>query len=440
MYSKLPIIVVLVSVLLGFVGMHPSESSLEGRTATTATSATGVSTGATTTGGSTTASTGGSFTSSGNTVYISNLDEKRSADTYAWVSGSPGSWQHLTGRHIAGIKFHSNTWSYGGSPGPHVTSVTHYEAIMAEQGTELGPPTFGGSYSTDTDPHAATVYGGNATAGYDFDLQTSDTGTIPGGRHLKYWLRISETITYDNAPPSSSVSWTEHEFILQKVSCYDASVTTRRTYGQPNKGGELPTDANAPLRFVKYGAWDYHGGVFLGNMPDSVADKSGTARIELFPQGGSTYDQDYALAALSVFDMGKRTAGTVTGAIDTGVYVPSSNGSTTESNVTWDNQLSITPGAVSGGSTYYDTNPYSDVTLTDGNSNDYVIFKLPTSTTAAPNNSLYGLVLAIVSESSTISAGTQCWHYFASKEYQTGQSSFPGTDSVPRVWLIQMVS
>ena len=46
------------------------------------------------------------------------------------------------------------------------------------------------------------------------------------------------------------------------------------------------------------------------------------------------------------------------------------------------------------------------------------------------------LAVATVNESSVVSAGTECWHYFSSAEYSSAAGSFPANDSVPRVWVI----
>jgi len=380
---------------------------------------------------------GGGASVSGSVFYISGLQEHKSASTTGYFSST---WQTLTGRHTAGIECTVIPYTYSGTPPSNVSSYVCNQSVYVEQGTEVSVPS-GTSMGTSTPTAGVTAYGGLVSSGNKFIIQTSDTSTIPSDRHLAYWVKTDVTIHYnDGTPTYNNTSWGRSEYVLAKLTCYDASVDTRRTYGQPNKAGEQPGDPNAPLRSVNFGSWDFKGGVFLGNMPTLGADHSGTARTQLYVQGGSTYSSTYLFAALSLFDEGKPNDSSISGAIDAGIYFPSSsdtNLSVGEGDVTWPTQWqSITPGAVSSTSTDYTQHPYYDITLTDGNSNDYAVFQLTKVGGTKPSMALSNICLAIVDEATTVSYSFQCWHYFASREFQNTSSAFPKNDCAPRVWLI----
>lgn len=355
-------------------------------------------------------------------IGMTGLMEKKSTDSWG---KSGGTWQTLHDRHFAGIKF--QVTQVTGTTTTSNPNIDHFEEIAGawvEDGSELVYPS-GASMGNTTAGGSTNVGGYTVSNGQVFCIGTGSTGPISSGKHIAYWKSLKvKTFYKDATPPSTGTdTWGRVEYLLAKLACTDASVTTRRTYGQPNREGELPADPNAPLRSVNYGPWDFKGGIFVGNM-GSGKDMSGTSRTDLFVAGGSTYDQDYTLAALSVFDKGKPSLSGLSGSLGdgVGVYIPTSTGSLTESTVDWDHQLSINPLAYSSTSTTYNENPFSYVNVTDGNSDDYCIFDLPTSTSAHPNNSLFALALAIVDEANFISAhsSSNYWHYFSSKQYERG--------------------
>jgi hypothetical protein len=70
---------------------------------------------------------------------------------------------------------------------------------------------------------------------------------------------------------------------INRISCADASIDTRRGYGDPDRDGAQVADPNSDLRNLNFGGWIFKGGLFVGNMPRSSGDRSGTARIQLFP-------------------------------------------------------------------------------------------------------------------------------------------------------------
>lgn len=427
MFGRLPLAILGAAFVATLYFSSPNE--LSSSSGTTGVPVTGGSTGA-----STGATTGSGATISGNVIYVEDLPEHVSANTFGYFSGS---WQSLTGRHTAGIQFKSIAFNPG-SVASNIKTYSHTESVLVEQGTEINYPS--GSYGAGSAPGGVSVYGGTVNSGNSFLVQTSDTGTIPSGRHLAYWVRTDVGITYwDSTPSYSNTSWARQEFVLVKLPCYDASIDTRKTYGQANKAGELPADANAPLRHMNFGVWDYKGGLFLGNMPASGKDASGTSRTQLYVQSGSGYVSTYTFASLSMLDLGKPSDSATSGAIDTGIYFPGSSDSnltTGETAVNWDTKWNITAGDPATGTPVdYSLHPFIHKTLTNGNSNDFVSFPLCKLGDTTPSMALSNICVAMVGEQNIIDYGTKCWHYFASREYETG-STFPRSDCAPRVWLI----
>lgn len=435
MHSRVPLYAALFIAVLLTLGFNFPKTGESG-------AATGLGTG-TTTGGSP------PYTESGNHVYVVNISERRSADTKKFVSSA---WTTVSNQHCVGAQFHSESWSNTGGtpPAPHVTGTEYREGIFittdceygyVPSGTTLGAP--GGS------PPVSNMLGAYIGDEVDFVVQTSDSGAVPSGRTLKWYKSTRTTTYYDNQPPVTSYSFAgPYEYELVKLSVDDASLTTRKIYGQPNRDGQLPADPNSPLRHPNYNPWDYKGGIFVGNMPGGDKDGSGTARTAFFVNGASSYTSTYEFAALSVFDMGKPSDAYTSGAIDVGLYLPTTSDpkisgspgsyttSLTDDSVNWDNRWSITPGAVTS-STDYSQHPFSYNTLTNGNSNDYIVFRLTSSAGAIkPATALVGFELALISESSVVGANTKCWHYLSSAEHQDSMAAFPRNDCAPRVWLL----
>jgi hypothetical protein len=212
--------------------------------------------------------------------------------------------------------------------------------------------------------------------------------------------------------------------------CEDASIDTRKTYGQANTEGELPADPNAPLRNMNFGPWFYKGGLFIGAVADGANDASGTARIQLYVDHGDV--TDYDLAAVSLFDMGKPS--NMTGSMTMGLYLPDSGDGhldTTESTVKWDTRWDITPG--SQGTAPWHEHAYRTASLTDGNSDDYVCLRTLLPGTLNTGHTLTGICLAVVDEPEHPSS--TYWHYFASREHEDSDQAFPRNDCAPRVWV-----
>jgi hypothetical protein len=218
---------------------------------------------------------------------------------------------------------------------------------------------------------------------------------------------------------------------LAKLSCGDASVDSRRVYGQPNREGQLPGDANAPLRPMNVGSWIYKGGLFAGNMPSFTNDQSGTARLQLYvPSGGAG---TLRLATLSLFDLGSPST---TNGANLGVYIPSSsdaNLNVAEGSVTWDSRWqSVQPQASPPVNYDYSIAPISTQNLT-GAGGEYRNFYLYRPDSSPPTMAMSRLCVALTDENPNSGPS---WRYFSSKEHQVDHSTFPLTDSAPRVWRL----
>jgi len=416
MYLRLGLLTLFCILLLAVFGAAPQQQQDNG----VGTGTGGVGTG---TGG-----VGSTIPLTTTTYGIVAIDEKRSASSYGYF-GSPPSWQTLTGRHIAGARYMitTTTTQIPTPPGTDITSEEQRSIIEVATGTELGYPSGSNMLDVELFPGSGN-YGGGFLSGSYFDVQTSSTDAIASGNVLEYWIGVYVVYHHaDGSTTNGTVQWCHYKYALMKNDCGDASVTTRKTYGQPNGGSGIPaTDPNAPLRNVKYGGWTYNGGLFVGFMPALGQDASGTARADFFV---TTEDPNYAnspVAGLSLFDMGTPQAGAsgeytgLSGGFDVGLYVSSVPSGLGESSVDWANQLSITP----------DGSYASHISLTDGSSNDYLVFSFPPGSV--------GMALAMVNESNYTSGSSMYWHYFASDGYKgaLGANGFPFDDSEPRVWYL----
>lgn len=420
------IILIIVSSILGF-----------GSVPTTRTGGTGVV--PVTAGGTSTSTGSSSGTYDNTTIVLVNIDEKKSADSYK-RNGS--SVDHLTNRHVVGLDFliHHETGTVSDPLVKHSSTTT---TLYALDGTELrdGSTATAGTVTIPSHTTYNEIGAAVSSGSSHVYVQTSSTGAISGGQSIKFIVYYTFVTEYWNplTPTVTSHGAYYYDYTLQKLSALDASIDTRKTYGQPNKDGELPADPNAPRREVNFGGWKYKGGLFVGNMPEGGKDVSGLARSQLWVQGGSTYASTYDFAALSLFDTGKPLDSGITGALDLGVYIPSSsdtNIGSTDADVTWATAWSITPGTVNTGGSSWTSSAFSGTTLSSTGTDDYVC--LPLSADGGnihPAHCLDWLCLAIQDESTFVSGSSTAWHYFASSEYETG-STFPLNDCAPRVWVV----
>ncbi len=214
---------------------------------------------------------------------------------------------------------------------------------------------------------------------------------------------------------------------VAKLLCYATNIDTRKLYGQPNLDGQITGDANAESSNVNFNGWTFKGGHFVGNMPSSTGDLSGTARIQLYPQGGSV-GANSKIACLSLLHLGAPAS--ATGDLTIAAYFPSGsdpNISTAYSSTVWSN------GWVKANMT-----EISNVTLGTGTGlNEYINWRLNAADLSSLSSSAASkIALAMQTENTA----TQAWRYFATAAYQgLSGMSFPITDSQPRVWLCDRV-
>lgn len=275
-------------------------------------------------------------------------------------------------------------------------------------------------------------------------------------------------------------------YTIHRHDALDASMDTRRGYGDPSRDGGVIADPNSALRNLNFGGWVFRGGLFIGNIAWPYQDKSGTARIQLWPQNTSTVDPaDRVYATASMFDLGGPP--TLTGGDNNpypglevpilGNFVPVStdaNLGQTESTVTWERRWTVydredlTPNILPDGSYIADTGDVIYTVSLGMNQDDdcgpgglYWNFPL-TASYPDPNNSYWAYYftesyqrgVGIITQSESLrqqysddeDAGNNStygatWRYFASREWEADRisesASFPHSDSAPRVWVIE---
>lgn len=259
-------------------------------------------------------------------------------------------------------------------------------------------------------------------------------GTVP--KHLDSWF----TVTYE----------------IQKLSCLDASLDSRVgypnsntanvQYGEGGLGNALPENLN-------FGPSEFRGGLFAGNMfwNGFPRDQSGTARIQLWPQGAPAVE-DVHFASLALFDCGRLKTGETAyvASPHLGLYAPDLSDpqiSQTEGSAVWDTRWTITPRTTpqSPYPTWMDPLDHKQLG-SQTESHEYVSFNVsrfgapyaPPLTAVTPADALQYLCLALYDESQDVLNESNLWAYFASHEYQARfPSIFPENDSAPRVWIVK---
>jgi hypothetical protein len=233
----------------------------------------------------------------------------------------------------------------------------------------------------------------------------------------------------------------------------DAAVDSRKGYGQPNREGQFPADPNAELRNVNFGDWVFKGGMFIGNVPSSSGDRSGTSRFQLFdPLAFSPQDQ-YTIPRMTVatvYQAGKTSA--FSGAMTIGIFAPLTTTSESESDTTWATKWNIVPRASIPSNGTYEQNkdPWRKFTIADGDQpgllsvsmtkvfdaphvvNGNTIYKTTWSTPVFP-----GLCYALHDEQTLVDSNFSAWRYFADKEFEVVNSDLLPTsyrDLAPRYW------
>ncbi|RYG18288.1 hypothetical protein EON82_22815, partial [bacterium] len=133
-----------------------------------------------------------------------------------------------------------------------------------------GLPQMIGGYFARTQKIPSAIYGDGALSG--------KTVTV---------LTVEQTTALDPLPvgcegSGSGFVFTKVVYQIEKYLCEDASVDSRRTFGESNSQGELTPDPNAPATELNFGSWNYKGGLFVGQVYPQY-DRSGAAKVQLYP-------------------------------------------------------------------------------------------------------------------------------------------------------------
>jgi hypothetical protein len=375
--------------------------------------------------GDLTTTTGGSTTSTTTSTSGGGLLE---TGEYTLTTGSTGSTS-TTGLSTGGLS--------GGDPPRsfiHVDEDSQF-GIIPQDSTQVPLP----HVQIDGLPQGM-VY--EIDSGYEVPVQFTSTGVLSGGDvtvTVEYYLPgvADDPGTPGNEYVEARSVFEKVTYTLNKVVCHDASVDSRKTHGQPNLDGQLPGDPNADAKNVNFGDWVWKGGLFAGRVPWTANDYSGTARIQLYPQGATGYVP--RLVALTLFHQGPNSR--FTGDLDLGVFLPSDedeNLETTEGTLTWANKWGIVPQADPADPPDDSVYPVSKRLLT-GSFQDYVNWQLTTVSkqeTKTSSMALQALCLAAHDEEAW-STTHSAWRYFGSREYQAlFPTEFPKNDCAPRLWVV----
>lgn len=259
------------------------------------------------------------------------------------------------------------------------------------------------------------------------------------------------------APPQgTSLNQQEVYYSIDRTDGFeDAAVDSRKGYGQPNREGQFPADANAELRNINFGDWVYKGGMFAGNMPTSGSnDRSGTARFQLWQQTANANNVPRMMVA-TVYQAGKPT--NVNGAMTLGIFAPLPGPDVYigEAATTWANKWNIIPRASipTNGSYEQNKDPWRKFTIGASDEADLLSVSLTKVYDAQVSNGMGGfnnlttwstpifdgLCYALDNEQSQVDSNFTGWRYFASKEFTINpeyRELVPGSfkDFEPRYW------
>ena len=215
--------------------------------------------------------------------------------TYNWqINDAPCYDVYVLGTSEIGVPYQAFTpyTAFGGSPG-YVSSLSYTRYNMI-------------GYSSPAVGYKRIPYG------YKVPIGIGSTSAIAGGAVTV----VINCYKQGDIPLNDVLLFSRYiGFDLSKLPCSDAGIDTRRTFGSPNLAGKLPGDPNVPSAPANFGNYTYHGGLFLGNVPSSTGDHSGTARTQLYVQGSGS--GTFLAAGLSIMDMG--TPPTYTGSTTVGV-------------------------------------------------------------------------------------------------------------------------
>lgn len=272
-------------------------------------------------------------------------------------------------------------------------------------------------------------------------------------------ITVTHALNMATVPPVTSLTHEEVHYDLNRRDGFgDASVTTRKGYGQPNRDGQFPGDPNADFRNLNFGDWIFRGGMFVGNMPNGAGDRSGQARAQLF---APTVPSATAprMTVFTAYQWGRPSG--INGGMTIGLFGIFTGLTQTESTANWENRFDISPRAsVPSGSS---ETPVSDPLLkfnvgsSDGDSllsgSITRVFDVGTPSPTDPNIIGYttyfrtwrlsGLALALHDEETLVNWGWQGWRYIATKEYLPSLPSnhgLPYRDTAPRIWNIYVAN
>lgn len=451
MLLRLPFLALLALVLMTAVGFSPmagggpSSNHLLTTTGVSTGGTTGGSTGTSGTTGATTGSSGGASAYAPGTEYTgSSAYEYKAQSSYVSNGGSTATYSshHVCRLDIAvGSIASTISVTYGGSTytatlnsstSGYFVAIADPNGIGSITGVTSSAYRAGNVVVTGHDsaspPNPTFAHGVDVAVapGTVVPLDLCGTGPLSGSSPQASVTLVQSYSFTDSGGHSHSVTdATYWMFNLNYVKnlCDDASIDTRKQFGQPDSDGHTPGDANGSLRPVNFGSWVYNGGLFVGNIAYFNKDQSEVSRVQLWVNSGGTTGT-YKAGCVSLLDMGFPSRPSVSGELTVGDYVPSTTSSSTESNATWANRFAIDTSSAG----------ISTVTFPSSNTNDYFNWQLGTGGPVSQ------VALAMAGDEAT-GGGVPfsgCWRYFASKEYAADHTSgtFPINDCRPRVWTI----
>lgn len=256
----------------------------------------------------------------------------------------------------------------------------------------------------------------------------NQSGAIPGGELIMAVEAYRPA--YGQNPAQSTFQ--EVEYTITKEECSDASVTTRRGYGDPAiYSGDLPPDPNVGLRNFAFGAWTYKGGLFVGHMDRAeTSDRSGAARVQLTTGAEHEF---LRLATLSILDMGRPPD--VEAPITVGAYPypdEEPNADVEESEMRWTNKWDLDLGSPR---LQFQFSGVQSV----GKFVSWNLTRVFVTCTETPEGANQRVSLALPDEEDRLAGMMDSvWRYFASKEYVNtpGATGLPFADCRPRIWVV----
>lgn len=267
--------------------------------------------------------------------------------------------------------------------------------------------------------------------------------------------RVMVTMALYNGMSSYSLTHQEAVYDLVRDDGFgDGAVDSRRGYGQPNREGQFPADPNAELRNINFGDWTFKGGMFVGNMPSSSGDRSGTSRVQLLRSTVANITTPARMMVVTVYQMGSPT--NITGSMDIGLFGPPSGADLMieEDEFTWSNKWNVVPRASipSGYSYEQDKDPYRKFTVSASDAAGFLSVSLTKVYDVAqtpvggitPYRTTWstpifgGIIYALDDEQTKVDANNTWWRYIADKEFVSTnfQDVIPTSfvDMAPRIW------